>query len=113
MVRADTGPKPTMDFEFEQELTGEQLTVVSWILYECALANCGDASPLEQVGPQGFYCQVDRCSAMAYGFAPYHRIEIEFSDGQTRQSNVFETAGFDAQYTVTVRADDLSAGRSA
>ncbi len=34
-------------------------------------------------------------------------IEIEFSDEQTRQSNIFQTAGFASSYTVTVRPDDL------
>ena len=107
IVRADTGPKPTMDFEFMQELTGGTLTILSGILYECDRSDCSDAAPIEEVGPQGFRCESGRCSATAYGFAPYHRIEIEFSDGETRQSNVFETAGFDSQYTVTVRPDDL------
>ena len=106
-VRADTGPKPTMDFEFTQGLPGEPLTITAGILYECDQSDCSDAAPIEEVGPQGFSCDADRCSATAYGFAPYHRIEIEFSDGQTRRSNVFETAGFDSQYTVTVRPDDL------
>jgi hypothetical protein len=41
------------------------------------------------------------------GFAPYHQIEIEFSDGNTRRSNVFRTAGFDSKYTVTIRPGDL------
>ena len=45
--------------------------------------------------------------AIGYGFAPFHRLEIEFSDGITRQSNIFETAGFDSKYNVTVRPDDL------
>lgn len=107
IVRADTGPKPGMDFEFKQELSGEQVTITSGVLYECDQPDCSDAIPLEEVGPQGFYCQAESCSATAYGFAPYHRLEIEFSDGQTRQSNVFETAGFDSAYTVTIRPDDL------
>ena len=38
---------------------------------------------------------------------PCHRIAIEFSDGQTRQSNIFSTAGFDSQYTVTIHPEDL------
>ncbi|HUE99927.1 MAG TPA: hypothetical protein VMN99_11775 [Anaerolineales bacterium] len=104
---ADTGPKPTMDFEFKQELTGEQVTVTSGILYECAQPDCSDAAPLEEAGPQGFFCEAHRCHATAYGFAPYHRIELQFSDRQTRQSNIFETAGFDSRYTVTVRPEDL------
>jgi hypothetical protein len=104
---ADTGPKPTMDFQFQQEMTGEPVTITSGILYECDQPDCGDAAPIDEVGPQGFRCEANSCSAVAYGFAPYHRIEIEFSDEQTRQSNIFETAGFDSQYTVTIRRDDL------
>lgn len=107
MVLADTGPKPTMEFTFNQELTDEPLTIISGILYECSQPDCSDASPLEEVGPQGLYCETQSCRAIGYGFAPYHRLEIEFSDGITRQSNVFETAGFDSKYTVTIRPDDL------
>jgi hypothetical protein len=105
---ADTGPKPTMEFQFRQEMTGEPpVTITSGILYECDRPDCSDAAPIEEVGPQGFRCDVNSCSAVAYGFAPYHRIELEFSDGKTRQSNVFETTGFDSSYLVTIRPDDL------
>ncbi|HET9905726.1 MAG TPA: hypothetical protein VFQ23_03775 [Anaerolineales bacterium] len=105
---ADTGPKPRMDFQFRQEMTGEPpVTIMSGILYECDQADCSDAAPIEEVGPQGFRCEVNSCSAIAYGFAPYHRIAIEFSDGKTRQSNIFETAGFESKYTVIIRPDDL------
>lgn len=107
-VLADTGPKPTMEFEFQQEMTGElPVTIASGILYECNQLDCSDAAPLEEGGPQGFRCEVNSCSAVAYGFAPYHRIEIDFSDGKMRQSNVFQTAGFDSKYRVTIRPDDL------
>ncbi len=105
---ADTGPKPSMDFQFRQEMTGEPpLTITSGILFECGNPDCSDASPLEEAGPQGFTCAAISCHAVAYGFAPYHQLEIEFSDGMTRQSNVFETAGFDSSYTVTIRPGDL------
>lgn len=106
IVLADTGPKPTMDFAFKQ-LPEMELQIISGVLYECDQLDCSDASPLEQLGPQGFRCDTESCSATAYGFAPYHKIEIEFSDEQTRQSNIFQTAGFDSKYTVTVRPDDL------
>jgi len=106
-VLADTGPKPTMDFAFKQGLTSEQITITSGILYECEQSDCSDASPLAQLGPQRFTCEAHNCHALAYGFAPYHKIEIEFSDGKTRQSNIFETVGFDSRYTVTARPDDL------
>ena len=105
---ADTGPKPSMDFQFRQEMTGETpLTITSGILYECEQPDCSDGTPIEEVGPQGFRCAVNSCSAVAYGFAPYHRIAIKFSDGKTRQSHIFETAGFDSSYLVTIRPDDL------
>jgi hypothetical protein len=104
---ADTGPKPSMEFAFKQELTGSPVTITSGILYECEQPDCSDASPLEQLGPQRFTCETDSCRALAYGFSSYHKLEIQFSDGKTRQSNVFETAGFDSRYTVAVRPDDL------
>ena len=104
---ADTGPKPSMDFVFKQESLEDQITIVSGILYECNQPDCSDATPLKEVGPQRFTCDASSCSATAYGFAPYHKIEIEFSDEETRESNVFETAGFNSRYTVTVRPDDL------
>ena len=108
IVLADTGPKPTMEFTFKQNLPeGEKHTIVSGILHECDQSDCSDAAPLEEIGPQGFYCEAQSCRAIAYGFAPYHRIEIEFSDEITRQSDIFETAGFDSRYTVTVQPDDL------
>lgn len=105
---ADTGPKPTMEFAFNYELTGEPVTIVSGILYECDQPDCSDASSLEELGPQRLYCEPQSCRAIGYGFAPYHRLDIEYSDGITRSSNIFETAGFDSKYTVTVRPEDLS-----
>ena len=107
IVLADTGPKPTMDFQFKLESNGEQVTITSGTLYECKQSDCSDAAPLQQLGPQGFRCDAKSCSATAYGFSDYHKLEIQFSDGKTRQSNIFQTAGFDSKYTVTVRPDDL------
>jgi hypothetical protein len=107
VVLADTGPKPTMDFEFKQDLPGEQLTITSGILYECNQSDCSDASPLGEAGPQRFICDANGCHALAYSFKSYHRLEIQFSDGQTHQSNIFKTAGFNSKYTVTIRPEDL------
>lgn len=107
IVLADTGPKPSMEFSFTQESTAEPLTITSGILYECDQVDCSDATPLEQVGPQRFTCESNSCYAAAYGFASYHKIGIEFSDGKTRQSNIFQTAGFDSKYMVTIRPDEL------
>jgi len=107
VVFADTGPKPTMEFEFKQGLPDGQVTIVSGILYECDQADCSDAAPLQELGPQRFICDALSCSALAYGFSDYHQLEIQFSDGKTRRSNIFKTAGFDSKYTVTIRPDDL------
>ena len=106
-VLADTGPKPSMEFSLNQELGDEQVTITAGTLYECDQADCSDASPLQELGPQGLHCDAQSCNAVAYGFAPYHRLELEFSDGKTRQSNIFETAGFDSEYTVIVRPNEL------
>ena len=104
---ADTGPKPGMSFEFTQEVSGQPVTITSGVLLECEQSDCSDGKPLEQAGPQRFSCDTTSCSAMAYGFSTYHRLEIQFSDGKTRQSNIFKTAGFNSTYTVTIRQDDL------
>src|SRR5215212_2946090 len=104
---ADTGPKPTMDFQFKQEQDLLPMSIDSGIMYECNQADCSDAAQLQQLGPQGFRCDTENCSAIAYGFAPYHKIEIRFSDGKTRQSNIFKTSGFESKYAVTVRPHDL------
>jgi hypothetical protein len=105
-VFADMGPKPHMEFEFQYE--GKETLIVSGILHECGEPDCSDAEPLEQVAVQGFYCyQGTTCSAVAYGFRPYHKLEITFEDGRTLESNIFETVGFISNYTVTVRETDL------
>ena len=105
IVSADIGPKPTMEFTFEQE--GGQVTITSGIMYECEQADCSDAKPLEELGPQRFTCDTTSCRALAYGFSSYHKLEIQFSDGKTRLSNIFETGGFDSVYQVTMHPDDL------
>ena len=107
VVFADHGPKPTMEFEFRQELPDGQVTITSGILYECDQPDCSDAAPLQELGPQRITCDALSCRALAYGFSTYHELEIQFSDGITRQSNIFETAGFYSRYTVTIRPDDL------
>lgn len=106
IVLADTGPKPTMEFEFKGLQDGE-LQIVSGILYECKQSDCSDAAPLQELGPQRLTCDTMGCRALAYGFAPYHILEIEFSDEVIRRSNIFETAGFDSRYTVTIQPNDL------
>ena len=103
---ADTGPKPTMDFNFKGLQDGE-LQIVSGTLYECDQSDCSDATPLQVGGPQRLSCTTTGCHALAYGFSEYHILEVEFSDEVTRRSNVFKTAGFNSVYNVTVQPNDL------
>ena len=105
-ARADTGPKPTMEFEFVYEISPAP-AIVSGIQYECSQPDCSDATPLMEAGPQRFGCSEGGCSSLAYGYSDYHRLSIEFSDGVRRQSNIFGKRYFDAVYTVTVRQSDL------
>jgi hypothetical protein len=106
-VSADTGPKPTMDFQFMQGFPGLAVSILSGTLFECDRSDCQDAAPLMQAGPQRFYCEATNCHALAYGFSNYHRLQIQFSDGKTRQSNIFKTDQFQSIYKVTIRQDDL------
>jgi len=107
-VSADIGPKPTMDFEFIQQTPGAALTIAGTaIFFECEQADCQDEKPLGVGGPQRFSCGTISCHVLAYGFTRYHRLEIQFSDGKTRKSNVFQTAHFNSVYKVTIRPDDL------
>jgi hypothetical protein len=96
-----------MDFQLNFESGVEESIILSGILYECNESDCRDAAPLEELGPQGLYCEPKSCRAIGYGFAPYLILELEFSDGVTRRSNVFEQDGFDSFYTVHIRAEDL------
>jgi hypothetical protein len=106
-VAADTGPKPTMDFEFTQEFSGNPVTITGGNLFECEQSDCSDAEPLMEAGPQRFTCTINSCHALAYGFRNYHHLEIVFSDEKTRQSNIFKTDSFSGKYKVIIREDDL------
>jgi len=105
-AHADMGPKPSMEFEFEYQ-TQTPLTIVRGLQYECEKSTCADAEILEGFGPQGFTCDADSCSSMAYGFASYHQLEITFSDGKTRRSQVFESDAFNMRYRVIVGENTL------
>jgi len=106
-VSADVGPKPTMAFQVMQAFPGSAVTILSGSLDQCERSDCQDATPLARLGPQGFSCEVSACHALAYGFSTYNRISIQFSDGKTRQSNIFKTDQFQSVYKVTIRKDDL------
>lgn len=89
---ADMGPKPTAEFDFIYE-TSEPLEIVEASLMECETSACLQPLALEEMGPQHFTCEQGRCTTMSYGYADYLYLEITFSDGITRQSNVFSKIG--------------------
>lgn len=107
-VSADMGPKPTMDFQFMQEISGSKLTMVSWSLNNCEISECASTEEIIPV-EYGFKCADNFCSAgMYYGIRhKYFQMEITFSDGVTRKSNVFTRRFFDARYRVTIQTDSL------
>ena len=103
-ARADIGPKPSMEFSFEYEI--EPVPIVGGQLIECEDAACETGKPLETVGPQDFACTENECSSLAYGYAPYHKLIIEFED-QTRESNIFTKQASEASFSVTVSETGL------
>ena len=110
LTHADLGPKPTIHFNVKgitQQPTDTGLRITEGTLMLCEAADCSDAAPLQQVGPQHFGCSANACSGMAYGFSPYMRLDLTLSDGSTRKSNVFEKKAFDAQFNTIVTTKEL------
>ena len=110
VARADVGPKPSMDFEFVYE-TEEPLSIVDGKQMQCEEPDCADAEPLEEVGPNGFWCTGDHCSSSSYGYTTYNQLVVQFSDGVTRTSGVFSGGTMKNEYRVTVREEDLEVER--
>jgi len=105
-VRADAGPHPSMQFIFTSRVIPAP-AILSGRLIECQDEACVQAGSLPELGPQRFECQVSACSSSAYSYAPYHRLQIIFSDGVTRQSNTFTKRAFAANYLVTIQQGSL------
>lgn len=106
MVSADIGPKPTMSFAFMWE-TEDQPSIVEGHLLQCKDAECVESYPLETLGPQHFTCSDVACDSMAYGYTSYAKLVLSFSDGVTRESNIFGKVTYNSQFEVTVRSSDL------
>jgi len=105
-VRADAGPHPSMEFIFASRVKPGP-DILSGLLLECQDEACDQPAALQEIGPQRFECQADTCHAYGYSFSTYQRLEIEFSDGVTRQSNTFTKRAFAANYLVLIREDSL------
>jgi hypothetical protein len=103
---ADIGAKPSMVFTFVYEVSAT-LEDTGNEQIECSDMACTSSWPLERVGPQGFRCYYDECRSIAYSYsADYHKLRLNFSD-RIRESNVFSTNNYGANFIVHVREDDL------
>jgi hypothetical protein len=103
-ARADIGVKPSMSFRFEFQIP--KVDILQGDLIECEDAECKTGQPLQQLGPQGFKCTIDTCSATAYGFKDYHKLVIQFTD-RSRESNIFSTKQKSSIFKVSVTSDKL------
>lgn len=102
-------PKPEIDFEFVYQTeqspailpdTSEQI--------QCEDNQCLQSTPLGKYGLQKLYCSAKDCFSIAYQYAPYQKLIINFSDGIKRESNVFPASKkLRESFTVTVRDTDL------
>jgi hypothetical protein len=98
----DIGPKPEMVFNFAFP-PGSDLKIESGELLQCDTAECGDAQPLPELGPQGFACDDRSCHSTAYSYAPYSRLRITLSDGRVLESNSFAHESLSVEYRVTMK----------
>lgn len=109
LVSADMGPKPTMDFDFVGIPTGQKIVKVQ--LYECGDPQCSTINLFEEFGPQRLECSFTKsgstCFSMAYGYEPYQKLIVTFSD-KIRESNIFSPEGMESFYKVQVGRNDLT-----
>lgn len=124
-VRADSAPKPSMQFTIEYAIDPPP-ELVSGHMMVCADRTCANPRPFgsgygsgsgtpdpawlthppEQYIYERISCSGQSCTAYN-PYDDYYRLDFTFSDGKTRVSNVFGKVNFYASYRVTVRENDL------
>ncbi len=105
LVYADIGPKPSMKFNLVYE-TAQSFNLIGGEQFECEEETCTGAVPLGKFGPQRLICRQDNCHSLAYGYSPYQKLVLNFSD-KNRESNVFSTKSFNANFNARVTEDKL------
>jgi hypothetical protein len=111
---ADLGPKPSMDFKISYK-TSKPLSIIEATQMQCKDKGCSDPKPLSLYGPQHFECdgikpssfpmplsKKDTCFSLSYGYDPYQKLVLRFSDNVVRESNIFPANQFTAHYSLTV-----------
>jgi hypothetical protein len=102
-------PNPRMDFSFTFN-TPEPLTVdaVRSEQIQCADSLCMSAKPLGDYGAQRMDCTASACRSVAYEYEPFQKLIITFSDGVTRESEVFPAPkALRASFNVVVEPNAL------
>ena len=109
-VYADLGPKPSMYFSLKYEIS-EDIKLEGCEQYQCEKSDCSDAALLERLGPQGTNSLERACQSVAYGYSPYQKLVLKFSD-KTRESNVFKADDslLNSDFNVIVKKDSLEIG---
>ena len=112
---ADVSPKPEMEFAFIYNTA--QKTPIDPLHSEqiqCSDNQCIESKPLGVYGLQKLYCQPEGCFSIAYDYDNYQKLIIAFTDGTTRESNVFASPNtLRARFNVYVNEDDLTVEPSA
>ena len=106
---AGIAPKPEMDFTLIYSTENKPAVLANTSeQIQCEDNQCFQSDPLGQYGIQKLYCQPNSCFSIAYEYQPFQKLILDFSDGVTRQSNVFKTpAKLRNSFTVLVRENDL------
>lgn len=104
-LMADVGPKPSRTFSLKYNFSPVPELYKGYYI-ECRDQNCSSWDTLGAIGPQEFNCNASSCTARAYGFRPYARIILRFSD-TILVSNIFEAKGFNSTYDAIISETTL------
>lgn len=93
-------------------IPGDRLTVQSIALISCDDLNCLDTMKITRIEDErSLTCSEHSCRSqinpLEYGSNQVFQLEVAFSDGATRKSNVFTKEYFYAKYQVAIQADAL------
>lgn len=106
-ISADAGPKASMEFVLIQNGSQPKTEIISGILYTCDESDCKDAHIPEVIYGvnRELNCTEQSCYAVPSG--KFYKLEITFSDGITRKSNIFSRHFYESKYEISINKDLL------
>lgn len=109
-ARAEISPLPQAQFNFIYNTDTKPLIHPDQTeLVLCQDRLCLQAQPLGVYGSQRLTCGGGACTATAYEFEPFARLDVMFEDGKLRQSNIFALPpALLSQFNVYVDANTLA-----